>query len=652
MNIPHRSLAKAAAALVLPLAAQLAAAPPADERLAEVPATLREWSAWATWNDRARGCPTPCNDPKKPLCHWPSRLALEVNPAGGGFILPVTVFAESWVRLPGGAETWPLEVTADTTPVPVVEHQGGPAVKLQPGRHELRGSFRWREVPQRIALPAEIGILALTLDGRPVEAPAWDANGFLWLKRDASTEQAAKDYLATNLYAVIKDGIPMWLHTRVELIVSGKSREETVGSILPAGWKLAAVESPLPVALDQAGNMKAQVRAGKWLVRIDAYRLDHPSVIAFAPDAKPAAADQLVAFQAKPEFRLVEVTGIPSVDVSQTTFPEEWRQLPVYRWETRGAFRLEERMRGMGLQAPAGLRIDRELWLDEDGRAMSFRDRISGTMQRIWRLDAAEGQDLGSVRAAGEGQLITRNPQTGSAGIEVRSRALDLEATGRMPRHGGFPATGWRSDADQVGVTLNLPPGWRLFALFGADWVNGDWLTAWRLLDLFLLLIFTLAVLRMWGWSAAVLAFCAFGLAYHEPGAPRYTWLALLIPLALLRVVPAGWGRRLLTGWKWLNVLALVLLLVPFVARQVQQCLYPQLETSARFAARPPIQIIASDSGALASVRQLDSSIQQDVQAGELAPKLALQKSANLRYDAKAAIQVGEGVPDWTWRTV
>ena len=67
-------------------------------------------------------------------------------------------------------------------------------------------------------------------------------------------------------------------------------------------------------------------------------------------------------------------------------------------------------------------------------------------------------------------------------------------------------------------------------------------------------------------------------LSYQEPGAPRYVWLVLLMPLALLRVVPAGWAQRLVIAWKWLAIAALVLLLVPFLARQVQQALYPQLE--------------------------------------------------------------------------
>ncbi|MCU0753205.1 MAG: hypothetical protein MUC40_09335, partial [Akkermansiaceae bacterium] len=202
----------------------------------------------------------------------------------------------------------------------------------------------------------------------------------------------------------------------------------------------------------------------------------------------------------------MEITGLPAVDVSQTSFPDKWREFPVYRWETAMPFRMEERMRGMGLQKPEGLGIRRELWLDQDGGGLTFRDHITGRMQQIWRLDAAATQELGSVRANGQGQLITRNPQSGAAGVEIRNRSLDLEATGRMKNQRTLPASGWQTDADDLNVTLHLPPGWRLFALFGADRVDGDWLTAWSLLDLFLLLIFTLAVFRLWGVKAALLA--------------------------------------------------------------------------------------------------------------------------------------------------
>ena len=39
--------------------------------------------------------------------------------------------------------------------------------------------------------------------------------------------------------------------------------------------------------------MKAQVRAGKWTVRVEAFRLDNPVEIRYAATAKPAAIDRL-----------------------------------------------------------------------------------------------------------------------------------------------------------------------------------------------------------------------------------------------------------------------------------------------------------------------------------------------------------------------
>jgi hypothetical protein len=621
----------------------------------ELPEALKPWAGWALWDQRDLESPRPYHDAKQALRLWPSHLSLQADATGGRFEMDVTVFNEAWLPLPGDGELWPVEVTAGGAPLAVVLHAGKPAVKLSQGNHHLSGRYHWRSVPQRIAIPAEIGILTLRLDGAEVASPVWDAQGFLWLKRDASTEQVDKDFLSTKSHLLLTDGIPLWLRVELELIVSGKSREETIGHILPEGWRLTDFDSPLPVAVDDAGLLKAQVRSGKWTLRFSASRLDHPKEIRYAANAKPVAADQLVAFEAAPDFRLVEITGMPVVDVSQTQFPEEWRKYPVFRWETNNSFQMEERMRGMGLQKPEGLGIERELWLDEDGGAFTFRDKISGQMQQIWRLDAKGNQELGSVRSGGSGQLITRNPSTGAAGVEIRQRHLELEATGRMKNEGTQPATGWQTDAAKAEVTLNLPPGWRLFALFGADWVRGDWLTAWSLLDLFLLLVFTLAVFRLWGVKAALLAFIGFGISYHEPGAPKYVWLALLIPLALLRVVPQGWARRSVVAVKWLVVTALLLVLVPFAGKQIQQALYPQLE-DVPYAYRE-VPVITNYSAipeekSDAGLDPFSDSSSARTPSARRPSKVSWKQSAeNLQYDLKARIQTGPGVPEWQWRT-
>ena len=563
--------------------------------------------------------------------------------------------------LPGGRDVWPLGVQVNRSIEPVVEINKSPSVKLNPGVHRIEGLFRWSQIPPGLKLPQEIGLLGLTVEGKTIDAPAWDATGFLWLKRDRPSEEASKDFLGIKVYAVLEDGIPLWLRTRVELIVSGKSREEEIGNILPVGWKLASLSGPIPVAVDENGRAKAQVRAGKWTLQADAFAINNLTEIRYAEGAKPAAAEQLIAFRPKPDFRMVELVGAPSIDVSQTTFPDDWRSLPVYRWDTKTAFSIAERMRGMGLQKPEGLKITRQLWLDEDGRGLTFRDAIRGNLQQIWRLDAAAGQDLGSVRTTngGEGQLITRNPKNGAPGFEIRQRNIAFDATGRVEKAAQLSATGWQADTDALSVTLNLPPGWRLFALFGADWVAGDWLTAWTLLDLFLLLIFSLAVFRLWGFGAALLTFLAFGLSYHEPGAPRYVWLVLLVPLALLRVVPKGWGRRLLEIGKWLAVGALILVLVPFVAKQVQQALYPQLENTASPHGRGRMISATMNEPAASQENKADRSETDGygswsgISSDASSPTPAQKKiNSNLIYDTKAKIQTGPGVPEWTWRKV
>ncbi|MFM7103234.1 MAG: hypothetical protein ACKO3N_18955, partial [Verrucomicrobiota bacterium] len=389
-------------------------------------------------------------------------------------------------------------------------------------------------------VPPEIGLLSLSLDGQPVPTPAWDAQGALWLRRDGLGESGTRDFLSVKAYSALEDGHPLWFRRELELEVSGKSREEDLGTLLPAGWKLASVTAPIPVAVDDTGRLKAQVRAGKYTLRADAFHLDNPGEVRFAAGARPATAEELVAFRARPDFRVLELQGPPPIDVSQTPVPGPWRELPVFRWDTATPFRLVERLRGMGDQKPAGLGIRREWWLDEDGAGLTFRDRLSGTLQQVWRLDAAEGGELGSVRSGGQGQLITRNPRNGAPGVEIRTRHVNLEATGRLARPARLSAAGWRADAESLDVTLHLPPGWRLFALFGADWVRGDWLTAWTLLDLFLLLIFSLTLLRLRGWTAALLAFVAYGLAYHEPGAPRYAWIALAYFTRLIKIPTAA----------------------------------------------------------------------------------------------------------------
>ena len=208
----------------------------------------------------------------------------------GTFDVAVKVFEESWVPLPGTIKFWPSDVRVGENPGVVVQHDGRPAIQLPAGNHQVTGRFRWQQMPQRIEIPRQIGILALDVDGNEVPAPTWNESGEVWLKRDRG-EPADKDLLDLQVYRVIEDGIPAWLRTEIAITVSGKSREEQLGSVMPAGWQIATVESSLPVAIDDSGQIKAQVRAGTWTVAVHAFRTTEPNEIAYATGAQAVLSD-------------------------------------------------------------------------------------------------------------------------------------------------------------------------------------------------------------------------------------------------------------------------------------------------------------------------------------------------------------------------
>lgn len=635
----------------------------------EIPKALQDWKDWATWEDKAIDCPRSYADKNRSFCLWPTELALNITEKSGSFSFGVKLFHEEWVGLPGDTKKWPQKVRIDGKAVAVVERSGIPSVHLKTGSYRIDGTFQWPEVPQNIRIPNEIGMLRLKVNGEEVKAPKWDNSGVVWLKRTRSEEKDEK-FLAAQVYRKLHDGIPMWLQTDVELSVSGKSREEDLGDILPEGWRLSTVRSPIPVAVNEEGRMKAQVRAGKWVIAVEAFRTDPAETLGYTQAMHPVAQEELVAFEADPTLRTIDVQNAPSVDVSLTTFPEKWRHLPVYQWKTATEMLLREKLRGAGIEEHHALHLRRELWLKENGSGYVYRDRIHGTQQKVWRLDTVKEQKLGRVQINGTGQLITKNPETGAEGVEVRTRNLtNMEAVGKLDRDKRVPAVGWNTDVDSLALRLHLPPGWRLFALFGPERVHGDWLTAWSLLDLFLLLIFSLSVFRLLGKTAGIVAFCGFALAYHEPDAPRYAWLLLLAPVALLRVVPQGKVRKLLTIVKYVALVILLSGLIPFTLSHIQSVLYPQLEPrgqqNASFAL-DEFRAFESDGAAdlegFAKAQEESTPSPLSLYSSRSIMKRDVSKKAkftykqeqlqNLAYDPKARIQTGPGVPAWKWRQV
>ena len=111
--------------------------------------------------------------------------------------------------------------------------------------------------------------LMFGLRGRTVAAPVRDAEGRVWLqKQEGQGEEESRLTLAVSRRA--EDDVPFRLLTRVDLRVSGRSREVNLGQALPGRFVPMALRAPFPARIDDRGRLIAQVRPGVWSLEIDA----------------------------------------------------------------------------------------------------------------------------------------------------------------------------------------------------------------------------------------------------------------------------------------------------------------------------------------------------------------------------------------------
>ncbi|TPW19538.1 MAG: hypothetical protein FD126_2587, partial [Elusimicrobia bacterium] len=489
---------------VLLLALPAAAGPLAPD---DVPTPLKPWVKWALRGHEESVCPF-LNGGEERDCAWPATLRLELHEKGGSFTQSWKVYAEAWVPLPGDPARWPQGVTVDGAPAAVTDHDGGPSLHLKAGTRSVAGSFRWDSMPEVLAIPAETGLVSVSLNGVPQAFPARDEEGRLWLQKSRSADKEAS-HLEVSVHRRLIDEIPLTLETQVQLRVSGRAREEALGPALPKGFTPMSLISPLPARVDPDGRLRVQARAGTWDVTLVSRHSGPAAELSLGEPKGTWDSDESWSFEAREALRSVSVEGAPALDPNQTEMPGGWRHLPAYLMKPGSTLRLVERRRGDAAPDPDRLTLARTFWLDFNGHGLTVQDRLTGTLTRAWRLNMGRGTALGRVAVDGQNQFVTALSSGGPAGVEVRAGTLNAEADSRIKRRRfSLPAVGWAHDFERVSGVLHLPPGWRLIHAWGVDRATPSWVTSWTLLDLFLVVILALAVGRLWDprWGAAALA--------------------------------------------------------------------------------------------------------------------------------------------------
>ncbi len=186
----------------------------------------------------------------------------------------------------------------------------------------------------------------------------------------------------------LTDGVPLLLTTRIVLDVAGKAREVVLGRALPPGFTPLQLDAPLAARVEPDGRLRGPAATRQVGLPLVA-RSDGPIASVARPDpAGPwTEGDETWVFEAAPAVRVVTLEGLPAVDPSQTQLPPEWRALPAFAVRTGEALRLVEQRRGNAEPEPDQLTLDRQLWLDTDGRGWTFQDRLGGELRRSWRLE-------------------------------------------------------------------------------------------------------------------------------------------------------------------------------------------------------------------------------------------------------------------------
>jgi len=557
------------------LALLVAAGALAQER---IPAEIEGWRDWALHGEEFRRCPflgnTSGTSRAEHICAWPGRLELTVSEEGARFTESWVSHAPGWIPLPGDAEHWPQEVTLNGAPAAVVNCAGVPCVHVGEGSLSFAGRFAWSRRPETLGVPPAVGLVALTLNGRPVDLIERTESA-VWLGKQRSADVA--QHLAVQVYRRLSDGIPVVLETRLALEVAGAVREETLPGVLPEGFVPMTLESALPVRLDPDGQLHVQVRAGSYIVSIGARAVGDVGTLAVPARPAPWPRQEIWSYVADARLRVAALEGADPIDPAQANVPEEWRADPSYRVLAEHPVRLVERARGASALETNHLRLERTLYLDFSHAGYTAVDDISGTMRTGWRLDMQAPYRLLHASSGPEALLITETPGA-RTGLEVRAPELALQTIARLgATRGEMPATGWLSRFDEVHGTLNLPPGHRLLAAWGADRAPQAWLERWRLLDVFLLLLTSVVALRLFGWPYGLITFTTIALTHQDEHA--LTWLILLALLlaALTRAVPSGRGQSALKVLKCALLVVLLFTAVPFALKQLRLALYPQL---------------------------------------------------------------------------
>ncbi len=638
-------------------------------RAVTVPKDLMPWVPWLVDGMGEELCPK-LGD--KTICQWPANLRLDVDNQGAAFALNVMLDADGWVPLPGSAENWPLEVEVDRKAAVVLAKDGLPATRLVRGQHQVSGRFHWTKAPETLPVPGAVAVVELAVKNRPVAFPRREEGGALWLQVGTEGSDQAPERTDIEVMRRIDDGVPLRVTTHIVLHVAGRTRELRLPQPLLADSRPLAFDSPIPLRFEQNGDLVLQIRAGEHRVELVSIHPTPPAKLVLPKRSPPWPNQEVWVFNPASALRQVVPQGAPTIDPAQTNLVEEWKKLQAFTLTPERSLTFETTRRGQPEPPPNQLTLARQLWLDLDGHGYTVRDKLTGTMNKNWRLELPVAP-LGRAMVSGMDTLITKSA-AGVAGVELRRGAIDLTAEWRFERSlRELPAVGWSTDIKRLSAVLSLPPGWEVLHVSGADTASNTWLSQWTLWGFFFVLVVAIAVARLMGTKFGLLALVTLVLSHERAGAPTALWVILLVLLALLLWVPSGRFRSLLRVLWLASTVAMAVVVTQFVVEEVRHAFFPitnravDHSSSSLLGLAPSEDVAVVQQEVVAAAEREPSSDNKEGGTGMRAKgdegSMGVPNSRKMSssfgggysepsVDPDSVIQTGPGLPSWVWRSL
>ncbi len=636
-----------------------------DSLALEAPKSLEEWKPWVLEKHPDINCPFMFSSEQR-TCAWPSELRIEASNDSAKFSMHVEVFNDGWIALPGNGNFWPQNITVDNIKTAIRDNANTPEIYLLAGNHDINGEIRWDELPRTLQIPQQVGIVELTLKGKPITAPAIENGNQLWLS--ASAVQAAtthQDTFNLRVFRKITDTIPLAITTQLQIDVSGKERELHIGQLLITGFTPTEFSSLLPARLEKDGSLRIQVKPGSWKLTMVSHSSTPINELTFKSTSDVWPQQEIWVFEAQRQLRSVQISGVQTIDPQQTQLPEEWKQLPTFLVTPETQFTLEELQRGQSKDPVNELSVEKEAWLSFDGKKFIFNDELSGKTHST-RLETISPYELTYASIDEKPQLITHLTDGKNPGVEIRTHVITMSGVSHLPRNLTIPVSGWNEEFNSVTTNLHLPPGWSLFTATGTNTESGSWISKWTLWDMFLVLIIAVAIGRITTITHGALAAITLILIYQRIGAPIFIWLNLIALIALIPVV-SGKFKHYIINYTYISFIALALILLPFAVREARAIINPSLEsedvfdlTSAFSMSSDKKKQTHADSIAAAPLVQMSRSAAEEVKetiaSGEYFSSQSLQripgKSISKSYDPNQQTQTGIAIPTWNENSV